>query len=153
VVLLAVAAAYSLGAATTHAFTSAADLVTALPIVGLVLVAIAQWPCRPVPAVPAVPEPVRVAGAEPPPSPPPAAHPFRAWIGLLAVLVAFELLEYFARGSRGAHPTLSSIADALDRQEGLKALVFLAWLCLGAAIVAAGRRGSQPQRVHGDPAP
>jgi hypothetical protein len=128
------AAAYSFGAATTTPFTAAADVVTALPVIAVVLSAVLCWPVRPGSAGPRVPHEAPDAAATPS-----AAHPYRAWIGLLVVVVAFELLEYFARGSRGAHPTLSSMADAVDRHVGLKALVFFAWLCLGAAIVVAGR--------------
>ena len=67
-------------------------------------------------------------------------HPYRAWVVLLSAAVAWELAEYLARGSRGAHPTLSSMADVVDRYYLLKALVFFGWLCLGACIV---RRGAQ----------
>ena len=46
---------------------------------------------------------------------------------------------YLVRGSRSAHPTLSSMADAFDRYSyGLKAIACFAWLWLGAAIVRAG---------------
>jgi hypothetical protein len=60
---------------------------------------------------------------------------------LAAVVVGFELLEYLVPGSRGAHPTLSSMADAVDRSHGLKAVVFFGWLCLGVGIVCAGTPG------------
>ena len=60
---------------------------------------------------------------------------------LLVVAVAWELAEYLARGSRGQHPTLSSMADALDRHYLLKALVFFGWLWLGLCIVRRGSRG------------
>jgi hypothetical protein len=58
---------------------------------------------------------------------------------LFAAIVLWELADYAARGSRADHPTLSSMADAVDRYEGLKALVFFLWLYLGAAIVRRGR--------------
>ena len=58
---------------------------------------------------------------------------------LFAAVVAWELVEYASRGSRAAHPTLSSMLDAVDRYYLLKALIFFAWLYLGAAIVRKGR--------------
>jgi hypothetical protein len=112
--------------ATTTPFTSSADLVTAGPIiVGLVFVLL-LWPWRALPS----------------PRPPPSetAHPWRAWLVLCGAVVAWELAEYLARGSRGAHPTLSSMLTAIERYPALKALVFLLWLALGAAIVWSGRR-------------
>jgi len=130
--LLAAGAAYALGAATTSAFSWPADAVTAIPIVALVVLAVVRWPRRPQPQ----PQPQLLEGevvAR-------GGHPYRAWVVLLAAAVAWELAEYLARGSRGAHPTLSSMADALDRYYPLKALVFFGWLCLGACIV---RRGAQ----------
>ena len=57
---------------------------------------------------------------------------------MFAAIVVWELAQYVARGSRGAHPTLSSMADALDRHYLLKAVVFFGWLCLGAFIVRQG---------------
>ena len=132
--LLAAGAAYALGAATTSAFSWPADAVTAIPIVALVVLAVVRWPRRPQPQP--QPQPQLLEGevvAR-------GGHPYRAWVVLLAVAVAWELAEYLARGSRGAHPTLSSMADALDRYYPLKALVFFGWLCLGACIV---RRGAQ----------
>lgn len=128
--LLAAGAAYALGAATTSAFSWPADAVTAIPIVALVVLAVVRWPRRPQPQPQPLEGEVVARGG----------HPYRAWVVLLAAAVTWELAEYLARGSRDAHPTLSSMADALDRHYLLKALVFFGWLCLGACIV---RRGSQ----------
>ena len=127
---LAAGAAYALGAATTSAFTWPADAVTAIPIVALVVLVVVRWPRRPQ-LQPQLLEGEVVARG---------GHPYRAWVVLLAAAVAWEVAEYFARGSRGAHPTLSSMGDAFDRYYLLKALVFFGWLCLGACIV---RRGAQ----------
>jgi hypothetical protein len=66
-----------------------------------------------------------------------------AWAALAAAVVAWELVEYLAPGSRGAHPTLSSMADAVDRHFGLKAAVFFAWMWLCVLVV---REGSGPSR-------
>jgi hypothetical protein len=85
--------------------------------------AVARWPARP------RPRPVRAG-----------THPYLPWLALAAVVVAWELANYLARGARGAHPTLSSMADALDRHYALKALIFFGWMCLGAWVVHLGAR-------------
>jgi hypothetical protein len=123
--LTAVAIGYSLGAAATTPFTVPADVMTAIPIVLLAVAAVWRWPWRPV---------VRRPEA-------PARHPYRAWVFLAAAIVAWELVAYAARGSRAAHPTFSSMADAFDRFYVLKALAFFAWLSLGALVVRLGRPG------------
>jgi hypothetical protein len=133
-VLLAGGAAYALGAAATRVFTLPADVVTAIPIVALAVLVVVRWPWRPQPLVLPLPE-TRDSG-----TPPRSGHPFRAWAVLFAVVVAWELVEYLASGSRGEHPTLSSIADAADRSYVLKAAVFFGWLCLGACILRRGAR-------------
>jgi hypothetical protein len=133
--LLAAGAAYALGAAATTAFTLPGDVMTALPIVTLAVLVVARWPLHPRP-----PELAPEARG---------THPYRAWGALLAVIVAWELAQYLARGSRGAHPTLSSMADALDRHYVLKAVVFFGWLSLGALIVS---KGTQTRAPSGAPA-
>ncbi len=120
-------AALALAAAATRPFTWPADLLTALPIALLAVLVVARWPLRPRP--------------RPAASPAPGRHPYRAWVVLLGAAVAWELTEYLARGSRGEHPTLSSISDALDRHYLAKALVFFGWLCLGLGIVLWGSHG------------
>jgi hypothetical protein len=117
-----VALAYAVGAAGTTAFTNPADVLTAVPILGLAVLVVIRWPLRP--------RPRRVAAD--------GTHPFRAYVVLFAAIVLWELAEYAARGSRAAHPTLSSMFDAVDRYFVLKALVFFTWLCLGAAILRKG---------------
>ncbi len=128
--LLVAGAAYALAAATTTAFSRPANVVTALPIVVLAVLVLVRWPLRP-----HVPE----LATE-------TSHPWRAWVVLFVGILAWELAEYGARGSRASHPTLSSMLDAVDRQYVLKALVFFLWLCLGAAIVRKGRRGRRRPR-------
>jgi membrane protein implicated in regulation of membrane protease activity len=127
---VAAGAAYALGAAATSPFSWPGDAVTALPVVVLAVLVVVRWPRRPQPQALPLEAGRAVRGG----------HPFRAWFALLAVALAWELAEYFARGSRGAHPTLSSMADALDRTYVLKALVFFGWLCLGVCIVRRGAR-------------
>jgi hypothetical protein len=139
IALAVVGVAYALVAAGTTAFTRSANIVTALPIVALAVMVVVRWPLRP--------RPVRAdAGREAVP------HPWRAWVLLFVALVAWEVAEYAARGSRADHPTLSSMTDAVDRYFGLKAVVFFLWLALGAAIVRLGgrrRRGAAASRGRG----
>jgi hypothetical protein len=132
ILLAVVLAGYALAAATTTAFTGAANLVTALPIVLLAALAIALWPLRPRPR----PRPLG-PGLED------TRHPWRPWAVLFGAIVVWELAEYAARGSRADHPTLSSMLDAVDRYYLLKAIVFFLWLSLGAAIVRLGRQPRQ----------
>ena len=96
-------------------FTQPANLLTGLPIVALAVLVVVRWPLRPRPAS----------------APDDIAHPYRAWVVLFAAVVAWELAEYAARGSRADHPTLSSMADAVDRYYVLKAVLFFLWLYLG----------------------
>jgi hypothetical protein len=131
VAALAAAAVYALCAATTTPFTWAADAVTAAPMVALVVLAAAGWPAHPQPL--ALPEAQQ------------ARHHYRPWVVLFAAVMAWELAEYLARGSRGAHPTLSSMLDALDRQYVGKASLFFCWLCLGALIVQRGLPSAAPK--------
>lgn len=123
--LAAGAAAYALGAAATTPFTVAADVMTAVPIALLAVLAVARWPWHP------RPRPVRAG-----------THPYLPWLCLTAAVVAWELANYLAHGSRSAHPTLSSMADAVDHHYLLKALVFFGWLCLGALVLRLGSRAA-----------
>jgi hypothetical protein len=120
--LIGFGAAYSLIAAATQPFTWQADLMTAIPIVALVAACLVCWPARPT--------------AAPVPRQP---HPYRPWLILVAAVVSWELFSELVPGSRGAHPTLSSMFNAVDRYYGLKFLVFLGWLCLAWAVVRLGR--------------
>jgi hypothetical protein len=131
---LVAAAAYALCAATTTPFTWAANAVTAVPIVALAVLAVARWPAHPEPL--ALPEAQR------------RRHPYRPWVVLCAGVVAWELVEYLARGSRAAHPTLSSMVNALDRHYVGTAVLFLGWLCLGALIVRHGTPSVAPEAAE-----
>jgi len=126
---MAAGVAYALVAASTTAFTRSANIVTAVPIVAVAVLVVVRWPLWPRP-----PRADRLA----------SPHPWRAWVILFGALVAWELADYAARGSRADHPTLSSMADAVDRYYGLKVVMFFLWLALGAAFVRMGsrRRGS-----------
>ncbi len=134
-IFVLVLVAYALFAAGTTAFTRSANIATAVPIVAVVVLAVARWPLRP--------RPLELG--------PDAGHPWRAWVCVFAAVVAWEVVEYAARGSRADHPTLSSMLDAVNRFYGLKALVFFLWLYLGAAIVRRGGRRQRRARTVGGP--
>ena len=125
--LIGLAAAYALGAAATRPFTRPADVMTALPISLMAVLAVARWPAHP------RPRPV-----------PAGTHPYLPWLALVTAVVAWELATYLAHGPRGSHPTLSSMADALDHHYLLKALVFFGWLCLGASVLRLGTQTDSP---------
>jgi hypothetical protein len=136
VVLLAGGTAYSLVAATTTPFTLPADILTGLAIVVMGVLAIASWPLRT--------RTVRTG----PSSQARAGHPYRPWLVLVGLFTLWELVNY-AYGLRAAHPTFSSITDAIDRHYVLKAALFLGWLGLGLVILrqGAGRhRGADRHR-------
>lgn len=139
-VMVVVSAGYALGAAATTPFTWVADVMTAIPIAVVAALAVARWPARP----------DRPAGLGPGGLRGPA-HPYLGWVVLLSVVVGWEIAEYLWRGSRNAHPTLSSMADAFDNHYVLKALAFVAWLWLGAAIVRAGAPVASGLRGTGAP--
>jgi hypothetical protein len=124
--LLAGGAAYAFILATTTAFTTGADILTALPLAALAVAIFLRWPLRT--------RTVRF------PRTAPAGRPFRPWLAWFVLLSAWEAYEYLARGSRAEHPTFSSMSDAVDRYYLLKVLVVLAWLALGWAML---RRGSR----------
>ena len=79
-------------------------------------------------------------------------HPYLLWLVLLVAFTAWELVNYGAHGSRAAHPTFSSITEAIDRYYVLKALLFLIWLGFGWVIVRRGTRAAgQPARPEASP--
>jgi hypothetical protein len=110
VVLLLAAVGLAIAAGRTVAFTTAADVVTALGLAAFVTVLALQWPR---------------AGRRT------VEGRVWPWVVTVVVVVGWELETYLASGTRAAHPTLSSMADAVERYWGLKALMFFAWLLLG----------------------
>lgn len=126
-VALVVSAGYAAAAASTTPFTWAADVMTAIPIAAVAVGAVWLWPARPDRSAALMED-----------GEPRRRHPYLGWAVLVAAVVGWELAEYLWRGSRSAHPTLSSMADAFDAHFVLKAIAFVAWLWLGAAIVRAG---------------
>lgn len=130
--LVVVLVAYALFAAGTTPFTRSANIATAVPIVAVVVLAGALWPLRA--------RPLRLG--------PGAGHPWRTWVCVFCAVVAWELAEYAARGSRADHPTLSSMLDAVNRFYGFKVILFFLWLYLGAAIVRRGGRRQRRARIE-----
>jgi hypothetical protein len=137
-----VTAGYALAAATTSPFTVPADILTAVPIAVVAVAVVVRWPLRR----------VRASGTRWPVAGPRGLAP---WVVLTAAVVAWELVQFLAPGSRAVHPTLSSMADALDRHLLVKAFVFAAWLWLCVAVVLAGTATATPgagERIdRGDP--
>ena len=125
VVLLAGGTAYSLVVAATTPFTLAADVLTGLAVVAMAVLVIASWPLR-----------TRTVRSRTSPGAR-GAHPYRPWIVLFAVFTLWELANY-AHGSRAAHPTFSSITDAVNRFYLLKAALVLGWLVFGLSILRQG---------------
>jgi hypothetical protein len=124
-VVVAVTLGYALWLAATVPFSSAANLLTGVAIVAVIVMAIIRWPWHPSRS--------GVLADEQP------RHPYLGWVVLFGIIVAWELVMYLVRGSRSAHPTLSSMADAFDRYNYFaKAVACFAWLWLGGAIVRAG---------------
>jgi hypothetical protein len=128
---LLLGAAYSAAAAATTPFSWQADLLTALPIGAVAIAVVIRWPLR------TRSRPRGAAGR--------ARSRFAPWVALLGAVVVWELVQY-AFANRAQHPTLSSMADAVDRNVVLKAVVIFVWLYLGAAIVRAGT----PSGARGD---
>ncbi len=132
-VLLVGGVAYSLGAAATTPFTLPANVLTGLAIGAMAVVMLWRWPRR--------------TRSEPAATP---GHPYLLWLVLLVAFTAWELVNYGAHGSRAAHPTFSSITEAIDRDYVLKALLFLVWLAFGWVIVRRGSRALD-QAVRPEP--
>jgi hypothetical protein len=137
-VAVVVSGAYALGAAATTPFTSPANVMTAIPIVLVVILAVVRWPAHPGRSAGLLEE-----------GRPRSGHPYLLWVVLLAAVAGWELVEYLWRGSRSAHPTLSSMADAFDGHAVGKTVAFLAWTWLGAAIVRAGTPSARRFRGSG----
>ena len=64
------------------------------------------------------------------------------WLGLVGLAFAWELFAYFS-SPREQHPTLSVIADEVMSVQPGRALLFLAWLALGALLIT--RRRALPR--------
>jgi hypothetical protein len=118
---------FALFASSTHPFTTAGDVVTAVPLGVALVVVVRQW-SRPGARLRArAPRGVEIDA--------PAWG--RRWIAPLATLVAVAAWELycFAHLPRTAHPTLSSLIDMLDSTRAGKAVAIAAWLLLGWFLV------------------
>jgi uncharacterized iron-regulated membrane protein len=144
-VLLIGGIAYSLIAASTTPFTEPANVLTALAILVMVVLAFVWWPLRTraFRSVPAEPAPTTAAPGTAAPGTAAPGHPYRWWLVFVVVFAAWELFNYLVHGTRANHPTFSSITDAIDRFYLLKSLLFLAWMAACWVIL---RRGSRPPR-------
>jgi hypothetical protein len=114
------ALAYAVGASFTHPFTTAADVVTAVPLGAAVVVALRR--IRSGSGSPLAPAAIgrRV----------PAVSGWLMWGAVIAVVGGWELY-CLANLPRSRYPTLSSLIDMLDSTRVGKALAFAAWLALG----------------------
>ena len=116
VVLLA-AAVYSWVAAGYRPFTTAEEVMVAIPAI---VVFVTAWrPSRPVSA--------RAADGW-------SRVSVVLWLGLVVVAVGWELSAFFS-SPREDHPTLSVIADDIMSVHAGRALMFLLWLTLGWLLV------------------
>jgi hypothetical protein len=76
---------------------------------------------------------VLVIAARRPAHPAPSVRPGRGivlWAILAAAVFAWELVAYF-QSPRDAHPTISSMLDALEAHRPLRAVLFIGWVVLG----------------------
>jgi hypothetical protein len=108
------AAALGLAAAlagTTHSFTWPALIVTAAGAVSVVIVALRAPRSR------------RVGRGRP-------RGGYAAWAVVAAAGLGWQLAAYF-QSPRAEHPTISSMLDAADAHDPLRAAVFLGWIVLG----------------------
>jgi len=113
----------------THPFTLAANVITAIPL-AVMLAAEATRLVRSHGSL--ATGTVRVAPAN-------WARSFVPWIALSCAVIAFELFNYFELPRR-AHPTLSSLSDELTHSHAGRAVLFLAWLALGAVLLRSAPR-------------
>ncbi len=118
---IAAAALYSWFAALTTPFTSTANLMTGIPLIVALALAVLF-------AYRAGSQPRGGAGTEP------TRRGLWPWWSIVGLIVAWELFCYFEL-PRYAHPTISSLYDRASRVHPVKAALFLGWLALGWAIV------------------
>jgi hypothetical protein len=98
-------------------FTEPENVLVALPIVVVAVLAARRGRSDPEPARRSVPAPRGAA----------------VWAGLTAAVVAWELVALFS-SPRDDHPTLSSIADRIMSVHVGRAAVVVVWLALGVAL-------------------
>jgi hypothetical protein len=101
--------AYAALVATVRSFTWPALVLTAIAGT-VVLVLAARQPAR------------RAPGTRP--------RGILLWATLAAAVIAWELVAY-VQSPRDAHPTISSMIDALETHRPLRGLLFVGWIALG----------------------
>ena len=106
---------YALLAGTTESFTWPSLVVTVVPALLVVLLAIRAFARR-------------GSGDVDVPR-----HGVTAWAVLAAATVLWQLAAYF-QSPRADHPTISSMLDAADTSTLLRAAVFLGWIVLGVEL-------------------
>lgn len=111
-------AAYAWWAAGLAPFTTTASVAVVLPVVALAVAAV---------LVPTRPPSLRSAGR-----PGYAALP---WVGLLVVAIALEAVGLALGGRSRTVPTLSTVVDHALAWQGVRFVLFVAWLALGWAPV------------------
>jgi hypothetical protein len=116
---------YAWEAAGLRPFTIGEELMVALP--ALLVSAAACWPRR----ATGTPSAIRSSRGS-----------IVVWLALVGLALAWELFAYFS-SPREQHPTLSVIADEVMSVQPGRALLFLAWLALGALLIT--RRRALPR--------
>jgi hypothetical protein len=122
VIAVAIGLVYSWIAAGLLPFTKPEELMVALPVIPVAVLAL-FWRATPA----AESATVGPDGASPP------LRGTAVWVVLLGALVAWELAAY-ASTPRDDHPTLSSITDSIMSTHPGRAAVFALWLALGVAL-------------------
>ena len=123
--LVAVGLAFAWVLGGTMPFTTSANVLTALPIVGVAVAAVVL-------AVRRTPDRASTSLTDPSSGGP--ARGWWVWVLVFGLLVTWELVMLFGM-PRSSHPTLSSLEVSITRWHATKALVAAAWLALGAFLV------------------
>jgi hypothetical protein len=121
--------AYAWIAAGLRPFTAPENLLVAMPIIPVVLLAARRNRSRPDATRPRLAASRHRRGAA-------------VWVALAAGFAVWELSALFS-SPRHDHPTLSSIADWIMSTHAGRAAVFICWLLLGAALALRPTRASQ----------
>jgi hypothetical protein len=100
-------------------FTEPENVLVALPMVPVFVLAARRRPSPPVAM-----RPLDAA---------PAPHGAVLWLALLVAFAAWEVIALFS-SPRDDHPTLSSIADRIMSTHAGRTVVVVAWLAVGAAL-------------------
>jgi hypothetical protein len=115
----------------THAFTVAADVVTAVPLVAAVVIMARWFGTRPSAETEKATDGPRRRDSDRAP----LGRWWVAWMAPIAAVTAWEIY-CFVHLPREQHPTLSALIDILDSSRVGKLVGFLCWLALGWFLVA-----------------